>query len=129
MVRVINAPTADAGDSSGTLTLDLSVNGATVGGSLYFIWSIGGAIAWQADLAGALEWPAGDLQATWENAQWGLPSTGSDGGMTIVPTGTGTGSITAAAASGSPGTISGVFDFTPTSGGFCRGTYSAALTP
>jgi hypothetical protein len=126
---VINAPTTDGGDSSGMLTLDLSVNGTAVGGSLYFIWSIGGAIAWQADLAGALECPAGDLQATWENAQWGLPSTGPDGGMTIVPTGTGTGSITAATMSGAPDTISGSFDFTPQSGGFCRGTYSAAITP
>jgi hypothetical protein len=126
---VIDVPTADGGESSGTVTLDLSVNGTAVGGTLYFIWSVGAAIAWQAGLKGALDCPAGDLQATWENAQWGLPTTGPDGGMAIIPTGMGTGSITAAPVGGSLGAISGEFDFTPTSGGFCRGTYTAAFMP
>jgi hypothetical protein len=37
---VLETPTADGGDSAGTLTLDLSINGTAVGGSLYFIWSV-----------------------------------------------------------------------------------------
>ena len=70
---VINVPTADGGQSSGTVAINLSVNGTAVGGSLYFIWSVGGAIAWQADLAGALQCPEGDLEATWENPRGGCP--------------------------------------------------------
>ena len=127
---VVNLPTADGGvANSGTVTLDLSVHGTAVGGTLYFTWSVGGAIAWQAELDGALDCSKGALQATWENAQWGFPTTGADGGMTILPAGTGTGSITASPVSGSPGTISGNFDFTPSSGGFCDGTYTAILEP
>jgi hypothetical protein len=126
---VVNVPTADGGQSSGTVTLDLSVDGAAVSGSLYFLWSIGGTIAWQAGLRGAVDCSTGDLQATWENPQWGLPTTGPDGGTTVIPTGTGTGAITAAPQGGAPGTISGAFDFVPNSGGFCRGTYTAALKP
>jgi hypothetical protein len=126
---VINVPTTDGGQNSGTVTLDLSVNGTAVGGSLYFTWSVGGAIAWQAELEGALDCSKGALQATWENARWGLPTTGADGGMTILLGGTGTGSITATPVSGSSGTISGNFDFAPSSGGSCDGTYAATLEP
>ncbi len=49
--------------------------------------------------------------------------------MTILLGGTGTGSITATPVSGSPGTVAGNFDFTPSSGGLCDGTYTATLEP
>ncbi len=77
---VINVPTADGGQNSGTVTLDFSVNGTAVGGSLYFTWSVGGAIAWQAGLKGALDCPKGALQATWKTPSGGSPRPEPTGG-------------------------------------------------
>jgi hypothetical protein len=125
---VISVPSADGGEAnSGTVSFDLAIDGSTVGGSLYFLWSLG-AIAYRASLEGTVDCSQEAVLATWENTQWGLPATAPDGGMSLTPTGTGTGHITVAPVSGAPGQVEGAFVF-DYADGFCHGQYTAALRP
>jgi hypothetical protein len=128
---VLSLPAADGGTpSTGTITLDFALNGQTVDGSFYFLWSPS-VIALQSSLTGTLDCATGGLRTTLGDGVWGLPGPSDpDGGMTVIQSGTIMGSITASPVSGSPGTITGILDYTTApQAGFCLGTFAATLQP
>jgi hypothetical protein len=130
---VVSFPSLDGGGTvTGTLTMDLTVSGASVTGDLYFQWVPIGAIAGQGGLAGTVDCSTG-VVASWTDGVWGLPGpTASDGGMTVLATGTVTGKVTVSSVPGMPGTIHGDFDYVSAPANVsatCQGTFTATLQP
>jgi hypothetical protein len=130
---VVSFPSLDGGMVTGDVTIDLSIDGDSVSGHVYFQWVPIGAIAGEAALEGSIDCVTGDLGTSWEDGVWGLPGPeAADAGGTVLPTGTVTGTVTAATVAGSPDEIRGLFDYVSAPANVsatCVGTYSAVLVP
>jgi hypothetical protein len=111
----------------GALSIDLSIDPtrAQQSGAVFGQWSLA-VIALQATLDGTLDCGGRELRASFANGTWGIPGPSP---MTVLSTGTLTGSLTAVATG--PGTIAGTFDYhssgSSSGDSICLGTYTAAL--
>jgi hypothetical protein len=116
------------GGMLGTIDVDLVFDPTTgqPSGTWYFQWDllvIGGTGSLQASLV----CDGSEINATFVNSTWGVPS----GNMQVIPAGTLAGSLTAVRTPGIADTISGFFTYTSSVGGntgdVCVGSYTATL--